>query len=119
MEFKEFCSNFNRMVKECDDDDNPFIEAAYSDYVEDWIYWALSNAADAEDFVATWTKEHPEPIYPTFGEYLRDMANHDNALSKLPLNELLDTPMPEKVAEQYKVVPLNLHGMRKYVSDWL
>ena len=119
MEFKEFCSNFNRMISECSDEDNPFVDAVNSNYIEDWATWSLNHPIQAEDFVATWTKEHPEPIYPTFGEYLRDMANHDNALSKLPLTELLDTPMPEKVAEQYKVVPLNLHGMRKYVSDWL
>lgn len=119
MEFKEFCSNFNRMAKECEKDDNPFVEAADSNYVEDWLMWAMNNMIEAEDFVATWTKEHPVPIYPTFGEYLRDMANHSKELVQTPLSVLLDTPIPESIAEKYKVAPLNLCEIKKYASDWL
>ena len=118
MEFKEFCENFNRMARECTEK-NPFESAANSKYAEDWLVWATGNVEEAEDYVATWTREHPAPIYPTFGEYLRDMANHDKIFSKVPLNELLNTPMSEKVAEQYNVTPLNLCGIKKYASDWL
>lgn len=118
MEFKEFGRNFIRMVYECGDD-NPFIEAADSKYPEDWLMWAMNNLMEAEDFVAAWTKEHPAPIYPTFGEYLRDMANHSNEMAKIPIGELLDTPIPESIAEKYKVAPLNLCEIKKYASDWL
>ena len=119
MEFKEFCNNFNRMYDECPDEDNPFIDAANSNYVEDWATWSLNHPIQAEDFVATWTKEHPEPIYPTFGEYLRDMANHSQELVQTPLSVLLNIPIPESIAEKYKVAPLNLCEIKKYASDWL
>lgn len=119
MEFKEFCKGFNRMIDDCPDKDNPFIDAANSVYVEDWLAWSLEHVDEAEDFVATWAKEHPEPIYPTFGEYLRDMANHSNEMAKIPMTELLDTPIPESIAEKYKVAPLNLCDIKKYASDWL
>lgn len=119
MTFKEFCKGFNRMFDECPNADNPFVDAANSDYAEDWLAWAIMQHPDeAEDYVATWVKNNPEPIYPTFGEYLRDMANHDVGMSKVPLKELLDMPIPDAVAEKYKVAPLNPCGVSKYASEW-
>lgn len=118
MTFKEFCKDFNRMCNECPDEDNPFINAAKSGYTEDWLSWTMTHSDEAEDYVATWVKNNPEPIYPTFGEYLRDMANHDISMSKVPLNELLDMPIPDAVADKYKVAPLNPCGVSKYASEW-
>ena len=119
MTFKEFCENFNRMINECSDDDNPFVDAANSDYAEDWATWSLDHPTQAEDFVATWVKDHPKPVYPTFGEYLSDMVARDPSLDKIPLQQLLDMPMTKKVAEYYNVTPLNLCGVTKYAHmDW-
>ena len=119
MEFKEFCEGFNRMCRECRVEDNPFAESSDSDYAEDWLIWATDNYEEAEDYVATWVKENPAPIYPTFGEYLRDMACHDETSAKVPSHELLDMPIPRKVAEYYNIVPLNACGLTKYTSEWV
>lgn len=119
MTFKEFCENFSRMIDECPDEDNPFIDAATSEWTEDWATWSIAHPTQAEDFVATWVKDHPMPVYPTFGEYLSDMAARDPSLDKIPLQKLLDMPMTKKIAEYYNVTPLNLCGVTKYAHmDW-
>lgn len=119
MEFQKFCKDFNRMCKECDDEDNPFRDAAESDFVEDWLIWAMNNPDEAEDYVNIWARNNPEPVYPTFGDYLRTMAGYDHNLDKIPLSELLNVEIPKDIAERYEVVPLNPCGVQKYVSDWL
>lgn len=119
MNFKEFCKGLNRMFDECPDEDNPFIDVAHSEYTEDWIAWAIAHPDEAEGFVTTWVKEHPAPIYPTFGEYLSSMAAHDPSLNKISLQKLLDTPITERIADYYHITPLNLCGVNKYAqSDW-
>ena len=116
MEFKEFCSNFNRMVDECEEQDNPFVEASQSEYVEDWLTWTLNNPEEAEDFVATWTKHNPAPVYPTFLEMLEDMTSAYHELRKTNINDLMHQRIPQEVAEKYGIAPLNLCNITKYAE---
>ena len=43
------------------------------------IYDDVDNAdyADVENKVSAWAAEHPEPVYPTWGEYIRSITGLD------------------------------------------
>ena len=116
MEFKEFCKQFARMDKSLTS--NPFKDATDSEYIEDWLVWSIENPQDAENFMKQWVKENPEPVYPTFGDYLLDMASHNKETKHIPLTELLNYHIPDTIAKQYQIAPLNLCDIDKYTSEW-
>ena len=118
MEFKEFAKQFARMARECEHEDNPFNNEADSDYVEDWLVWAINHPDEAEDFVSTWVKENPELIYPMFMDVMEDMLSNHPELNDLTLNEVMRQRVPQDVAVRYGIAPLNDCGLSKYVSEW-
>ena len=120
MEFQKLAKELNRMANYYHDDpkNSPMYEITESRYWGDWCSYAMDCPAEVEKVVEEWVKDHPTPIYPTFGDYLRDMANRNPTLATVPLTELLTTNMPEDIAEYYNVVPLNACGLSKYTSEW-
>lgn len=53
--------------------------------------------ADA-DAVMAWSAEHPEPVYPTWGEYLHTLHNE-------PSSRELSKPIPADIAEKLGLQP--------------
>ena len=120
MEFQKVADTLKRMwdYERETDEDTPLTKECQSSYWEDWCAWACSNVEKVEEMCKDWEKEHPAPIYPTFGEYLRDMANHAHAYVGVPLEEIMDLHIPPEIAKLYEIAPLNLCGINKYVSEW-
>jgi hypothetical protein len=72
---------------------------------------------EVEKALIEWDKEHPEKIYPTILEVLRYIAMHIQNGTNLPLNELVKLRMPEEVAKEFGIVPINECGLSKYVLE--
>lgn len=79
------------------------------------IYEKECDGADwtrVEDVVATWAAENPEPVYPTWFEWLEDVGIVSKAKSEysqiydtvLPTRKLFD-PIPADIAEKLGIEP--------------
>lgn len=51
-----------------------------------------------ERTVMSWAAEHPEPVYPTWGEYLHTLHNE-------PSSRELSKPIPADIAEKLGIEP--------------
>lgn len=54
--------------------------------------------ADVEKNVVAWAAEHPEPVYPTWGEYLHTLHNE-------PSSRELSKPIPADIAQRLGIEP--------------
>lgn len=57
-----------------------------------------NNPKKAEKVIMSWAKEHPEPIYPTWGEYLHALHNE-------PSSRELSKPIPADIAQKLGIEP--------------
>ena len=122
MEFHFVMEEFNRMQQWYKENLKP------NPYQEGFNFNQLGTTISFSDFekiVMDWSKTHPRPKYPRFIDILDDMiqiaGNKD--WKNLSLNELLMQEIPQNVAEDYGIAPLNLCDINKYCdedleSDW-
>lgn len=112
MELKECVEIWNRMcesMKDCEDCPvcnygcNPLEASEFLDQVEDEL--------------TAWAATHPKKIYPTILELLRYIAKFIPNGTNMPLNELVKLRLPEDVAEEFGIVPINECGLNKYDDD--
>ena len=68
--------------------------------------------ADVEKSVTAWATEHPEPVYPTWGEWLCDMHVVGVQARQVPLPKLYYTiesamhkPIPADIAQKLGIEP--------------
>ena len=69
--------------------------------------WTEEAAEQFEAIVIKWAEEHPEPVYPSWGEYL------DSLYNEIPKNNksmfytwLEETPIPRKIAKKLDLKPV-------------
>jgi len=66
--------------------------------------WATSPAnmvgdsKSIEAIIMKWAAEHPEPVYPTWGEYLHTLHNE-------PSSHELSKPIPDDIAQKLGLQP--------------
>ena len=63
--------------------------------------------ADIERKVTAWAAEHPEPVYPTWYEWLKDMGLtfHDAESSWIGFTERIHHPIPADIAQKLGIEP--------------
>ena len=76
-------------------------EAEFADVV-DWH--------ELEERVMAWAAEHPEPVYPTWGDYITKCMIHDVYIGKLTdqqtvLGYAMYTPIPADIAQKLGIEP--------------
>lgn len=106
-EFNRMCSSISNCQKDC-----PFNERCKNDEIYDMI---IENPEEFEDFVMTWSKEHPKPIYPTYGEVLNAMLECENHQAIHMDPEIFNKRISEEVAKKFNIMPINECGLTKYV----
>lgn len=78
---------------------------------------AIENLDKVEDILTKWAAENPKKIYPTVLDILRYIGNHIPGGRDMPLNELVKYQIPEEVANEFGIMPINECGLTKYVTD--
>lgn len=58
-----------------------------------------------------------EPIYPTILEFLQIIAEEIPNGQNMSLQELVKHNLPAKKAKEFGIIPLNICGMTKYVTE--
>lgn len=120
MELKKLVEEFNRMVDFYDDSTEcPFYEeTGYTDW-EDWWIFGSENPEKFEQIIQDFVKEHPAPIYPTILELLRYIAlSLGSEYTNMPLNELVKLRLPQEIAEEWGILPINECGLTKHVDEY-
>jgi hypothetical protein len=68
------------------------------------------NFANMERDISAWAAEHPEPVYPTWEEYLADLMTFDMMFDKTDNpnsveNYMRKTPIPADIAQKLGIEP--------------
>ena len=63
-EFQEVMQQYNRMFEACKQGASVPVEASYAN--------AVKQPDLFEEVVMSWAAKHPEPVYPTWGEWLME-----------------------------------------------
>lgn len=71
---KRMCNKYCVSCKECPLDN--------SDCVTHWDGWTVENMLNFERIVMEWAAAHPEPVYPSWCDWL--MEQHMNVLGAIP-----------------------------------
>lgn len=58
-----------------------------------------------------------EPIYPTILEFLQTIADEIPNGQNMSLQELVKHNLPAKKAREFGIMPLNMCGLTKYVTE--
>lgn len=114
MEFHFVIKEFNRMcglIYNCQKD-CPFYEKCKDDEICDMI---IENPEEFEDFVMTWSKKNPKPVYPTYGEVLNAMLALEDHQPIHMDSEIFNKEISEEVAKKFNIMPINECGLTKYV----
>ena len=113
MEFQFVIKEFNRMCSSIYDcqEDCPFYERCKSDEIYDII---IENPEEFENLVMTWSKEHPKPVYPTYGEVINAMLGFEDHQAIHMDPEIFNKEISEEVAKKFNIMPINLCGLTKY-----
>ena len=76
-----------------------------------------NELVEYEDIVIGFSRNHPQPIYPTYRELIRSMLG---ANDEHEIEDILDKRIPEDAAKKFGIVPINECGLTKYVegSEW-
>ena len=120
MNFKETVEEFDRMCEFYDDEtENPFYEETNSDDWEDWWMWGIYHTENFSEIVERFSREHPKPIYPTIGELVHYIASDLYDAYGYHWDKIKDIRIPEEVAKDFGIMPINECGLTKYKeSEW-
>lgn len=72
-EFKEVCKQWRRMCEaanECDGNCVELCALAHNEFCGNLIQATDKDIENAETVIMEWAKENPEPVYPTWEEWL-------------------------------------------------
>ena len=65
-----------------------------------------SDIEDMANAIAQWVEEHPEPVYPTWGEYLKKVISHPSGGTTLSFAlYAMQQPVRADIAEKLGVEP--------------
>ena len=73
---------------------------------------------EIEETILSWEKK----IYPTILELIRYIAQElpleeGQRWYDIPLNELVSYRIPEKIAKEFGIMPINENGLTKYIDE--
>lgn len=51
--------------------------------------------------VMRWVEEHPEPVYPAWRDWLRDLYGNP----KMTMTDILESPIDHEIAQRLNIVP--------------
>lgn len=67
---------------------------------------SVENIADAEFTIMSWAAENPEPVYPTFREWLISIGVIDQMSTHSVIADTLAmTPIPAEIAQRLGIEP--------------
>lgn len=74
--------------------------------------YAYENPAMFEQIVMEWAKENPEPVYPTWIEWLREMKIIESGVSLVPMsvNDSIYAQIPADIAKKLGLKPKEHSG---------
>ena len=109
-EFQEVCKHLKRMCERYGDN---CIKCPLGD--KDYCSLSAGDRTaetykKAEEIIMTWAAEHPEPVYPTWMEWLTDVGAIPKAISwDEPLVEAvydaIQNPIPAGMAQKLGIAP--------------
>ena len=117
-EFQEVMRQAKRLC-EARDGENPCDECPITDYCMGKLYVIGKDAVPIEEYVTKWAKEHPEPQYPTWYEWIqkefpngtasyicpRIFDKNTPARCNLKCDDCYRSPIPAEIAEKLGVKP--------------
>lgn len=54
-----------------------------------------------QNVVMSWAAEHPEPVYPAWRDWLRDLYGNPN----MTMTDILESPIDPEIARRLNIVP--------------
>lgn len=105
-QFMRLCDSY----KHCDD--CPIRQAGFNCDCDHQGY-SKTGAAEIEHIIMSWAAEHPEPVYPTWKEWLEeqrvvvhfDSVNEKGKKVKWELTNKSNCPIPADIAEKLELKP--------------
>lgn len=104
-EFKDVMAGYARMCKymngECYERNCPL---AYKPFCSTFIHsYTAEDIQELEEIVAKWVAEHPEPEYPTWAQWFRQMEIAP--LEQKCFHSWLLEPIPADIAQELGIEP--------------
>ncbi len=106
--FQEVCKHLKRMCERYGDD---CIKCPLGD--KDYCSLSAGDRTaetykKAEEIIMTWAAEHPEPVYPTWGEWLMSIGVISGLFPKGAIDALgnLKQPIPADIAQKLGIEPM-------------
>jgi hypothetical protein len=62
---------------------------------------AFEQPAHFADTVMRWAAEHPEPLYPVWRDWLRDLYGNPN----MTMTDILESPIDPEIALRLNIIP--------------
>ena len=62
---------------------------------------AFKDAKLVEEIVMAWAAEHPEPVYPAWRDWLRDLYGNP----QMTMTDILESPIDPEIAKRLNIVP--------------
>ena len=104
-EFQEAMAGFARMCKhmnrECYTRDCPLVSKGFCS--KPICFNTRKDIREAEEIIAKWVAEHPEPEYPTWAQWFRQMEIAP--LEQKCFHSWLLDPIPADIAEKLGIEP--------------
>jgi len=103
-EFTEVMRQWGRLCNQHWEESNNLCDnCVISDICDTYAWENAENAEAIENAVVAWAKEHPEPVYPTWFEWLKSVG-------ALPMEQTmchrgLEQPIPADIAKKLGIEP--------------
>jgi hypothetical protein len=102
-EFMRLCDSF----KHCED--CPVNQAGFSCDCDNQGY-SKTGAKELEHIIMKWASEHPEPVYPTWADYISALVIKDICTGKISgpetvLTYAMNTHIPADIAQKLGIEP--------------
>lgn len=112
-EFQEVCKQWRRMCAH-ESEDYPCADCKMYSSVDVSVCRRIPDKDKAkiiEGFVMQWAAEHPEPVYPTWAEWLVDSGVFPQKMSTIPsvafdtIRDCLSVKIPADIARKLGIEP--------------
>ena len=102
--FHEVMKQWGRLCRQhcaenADDCDGCILGGTRADVCGSYARDNAEDAAEIERLVMEWAAEHPEPVYPTWGEWLQTLYKSQNYAG------IFITPIPADIAAKLGIEP--------------
>ena len=111
-EFTEVMRQWGRLCRQhCAETNDQCDDCVIGDICYSYARDSAENAEAIENAVMEWAKEHPEPVYPTWGDWLAEMGlirwndNGDGVYSVMVPTFKMCKHIPADVAEKLGIEP--------------